>query len=167
MYMMQSKINIVRKYITIVFIRIGLQRYNKNTFFRIFVVMDIESLRNYCLSLPSTTEDMAFGEEYLLIRVCGKIFACIGLERSDYFVLKCNPEYATELREKHQEIQPAWHWNKRYWNQLSLKGCLSNNLMKSLIIHSYCEVSKKLSKKVLKIHPEITEFTRNHQECAQ
>ena len=43
--------------------------------------MNIESIREYCLSLPSTSEDMPFGDEYLVIRVCGKIFACIGFAR--------------------------------------------------------------------------------------
>ena len=50
--------------------------------------MNIEDIREYCLSLPCTTEDMAFGDDYLLLRVCGKIFACIGLLRPDYLVLK-------------------------------------------------------------------------------
>lgn len=85
--------------------------------------MDIETFREYCLSLPST-EDTGLGEEYLLIRVFGKIFACIGFERPDYFVLKCDPDYALDLRDKYSDIEPAWHWNKRYWNQLRLSGSL-------------------------------------------
>ena len=35
--------------------------------------MDIETIREYCLGLPCTTEDSAFGEGYLLFRVCDKI----------------------------------------------------------------------------------------------
>ena len=62
--------------------------------------MNIEEIREYCLSLPMTSEDMAFGEEYLLLRVCGKIFACIALERSESLVLKCDPAYAVELFDK-------------------------------------------------------------------
>ena len=38
--------------------------------------MSIESIRDYCRSLPLVTEDMGLGENYLLFRVCGKIFAC-------------------------------------------------------------------------------------------
>ena len=41
--------------------------------------MNIEAIREYCLSLPLASEDMAFGEDHLVLRVCGKIFACIGL----------------------------------------------------------------------------------------
>ena len=92
--------------------------------------MNIEEIREYCLSLPMTSEVMAFGEEYLLLRVCGKIFACIALERSESLVLKCDPAYAVELRERYREIEPAWHWNKRYWNQHSLHGSLTTGLHK-------------------------------------
>lgn len=110
--------------------------------------MNIEKAREYCLSLPHTTEDMAFGEDHLLIRVCGKIFACIGLTHPDYFVVKCDPELAVELRERHPEIKPAWHWNKKYWNEISFEGRLDDKLIESLIRHSYEEVIKKLPKKL-------------------
>ncbi|MDE6173936.1 MAG: MmcQ/YjbR family DNA-binding protein, partial [Duncaniella sp.] len=49
---------------------------------------DIETIRQYCLSLPLTGEDMAFGEEHLLFRVCDKIFACYSFERDNYLSLK-------------------------------------------------------------------------------
>ena len=117
--------------------------------------MNIESVREYCLSLPLATEDMAFGEEHLLFRVCGKIFACIGLERPDYFVLKADADYCIDLRDHHTEIEPAWHWNKKYWNQISLRGALSDNFIKSMIRHSYSEVVKKLPKKVRNEYPDI------------
>lgn len=118
-------------------------------------MIDMEEIREYCLSLPQTSEDMAFGEEYLLLRVCGKIFACLGLARPDYFVVKCDPDLATELRDRHQDIEPAWHWNKKYWNQLRLNGTLPEALVKALIRHSYSEVVKKLPKRVRTAFPEI------------
>lgn len=74
-----------------------------------------------------TSEDTAFGEDYLLFRVYGKIFACYGFNLEDYFVAKCDPDYALDLRDRHDEITPAWHWNKRYWNQISLHGNLSDD----------------------------------------
>ena len=110
--------------------------------------MNIEQLRDFCLSLPKTTEDMAFGDDYLLIRVCNRIFACIGLTKTGYFVVKCDPELAIELRERHAEILPAWHWNKKYWNQIDINGKLDDKFIESLIRHSYDEVIKKLPKKI-------------------
>ena len=110
--------------------------------------MNIEQLREFCLSLPKTTEDMAFGDDYLLIRVCNRIFACIGLTKTGYFVVKCDPELAIELRERHAENHPAWHWNKKYWNQIDINGKLDDKFIESLIRHSYDEVIKKLPKKI-------------------
>ena len=110
--------------------------------------MNIEEVRDYCLSLPHTTEDFPFDETTLAFRIEGKIFAMIDLEKTQWFVLKCDPEYAIELREKYPEISGAWHMNKKYWNQLNLFGTLHNELIKNLICHSYNEVIKKLPHKV-------------------
>lgn len=117
--------------------------------------MNIETLREYCLSLPLATEDMPFGDDYITLRVCDKIFACIGLARPDYFVVKCDPDYAIELRDRHPEIEGAWHWNKRHWNQIDLHGSLSAEFIKHLIRHSYSTVARKLSRKTRDMHPEV------------
>lgn len=117
--------------------------------------MDIEPIRQYCLSLPETTEDMAFGEEYLLFRVKNKIFACLGLERKDYFTVKCDANMAVLLRERYADIAPAWHWNKRYWNELNLSGTLSEQQVTALIDHSYAQVVAKLPARVRRESPAI------------
>lgn len=121
--------------------------------------MDIETVREYCLSLPMTTEDMAFGEDLLLFRVCKKIFVCLSLDGEDYMALKCDPDYAIELRDGYAEIEPAFHWNKKYWNQLKIRGTLKSDIIKHLIRHSYSEVVKKLPKKVKTEFPEIMKIT--------
>ena len=73
----------------------------------------------------------------------------IDLENTQWFVLKCEPTYALELRERHPEINGAWHMNKKHWNQLDLFGTLRNDLIKKLICHSFNEVVKKLPRKVI------------------
>ena len=118
--------------------------------------MDLEKVRDYCLSLPLATEDMAFGDEYLLFRVCDRIFACVGLVRPDYFVVKADAGLAIEWRERYAEIEPAWNWNKKYWNQISLTGSLTPEMIRQLIRHSYSEVVKKLPRRVRTLHPEIS-----------
>ena len=110
--------------------------------------MNVETIREYCLSLPQATEDFPFDETTLAFRIGGRIFAMINLERTEWFVLKCQPDYALELRDRHPEIAPAWHMNKKHWNQLNLFGSLSDDLIRSLIRHSYNEVVKKLPRKL-------------------
>jgi predicted DNA-binding protein (MmcQ/YjbR family) len=111
--------------------------------------MNIESVREYCLSLPQTTEDFPFDESTLVFRIEGKIFAMVDLEKTEWFVLKCNPERALELRDRYMDISPAWHMNKKYWNQLNLYGALPDKLIRTLICHSYNEVVKKIPKRVI------------------
>ncbi|PWL82308.1 MAG: hypothetical protein DBY24_03160 [Prevotellaceae bacterium] len=118
--------------------------------------MNVESLREYCLSLPLATEDFPFDETTLVFRVVGKIFAMLYLERPDVVSLKCNPDYALQLREEHPEISGAWHMNKKYWNQVNLSGHLEDELVQGLVRHSYAEVVKKLTRKERAEHEEIT-----------
>ena len=118
--------------------------------------MNVESLREYCLSLPMATEDFPFDETTLVFRVAGKIFAMLDLERPDVVSLKCNPDYALQLREEHPEISGAWHMNKKYWNQVNLSGHLEDELVQGLVRHSYAEVVKKLTRKERAEHEEIT-----------
>ena len=118
--------------------------------------MNIEDVRDYCLSLPLVTEDFPFDETTLVFRIGGKIFAMMDLENTEWFVLKCFPEYALELRERYPEIAPAWHMNKKHWNQLNLFGSLPDKLVQLLIRHSYNEVVKKMPRKLkteANIHP--------------
>ena len=117
--------------------------------------MNIESVRDYCLALPMASEDFPFDETTLVFRVQGKIFAMIDLEDTTWFVLKCDPEYALELRERYVEIEGAWHMNKRHWNQINLSGSLSDSLIESLIRHSYALVVSKLPKRIKEEYPGL------------
>lgn len=109
--------------------------------------MNIESFRDFCMSLPNVTEDFPFDDTTLVFRVGGKIFAIIDLVDTEWFVLKCNPDYAITLRETHNEIVGAWHMNKKYWNQIDFRGSLSDGFICGLIKHSYNEVVNKMSRK--------------------
>ena len=108
--------------------------------------MNIEDARIYCLSKPNATEDFPFDETTLVFRVENKIFAITDLENTKWFCVKCDADYAVELRENYTQIAPAWHMNKKYWNQLDI-AALSDELFYSLVDHSYNEVLKKLPKK--------------------
>lgn len=118
--------------------------------------MNVEEIRNYCLSLPLATEDFPFDETTLVFRVLGKIFAMIDLEDTQWFVLKCDPELALDLRDRHLEIKGAWHMNKKYWNQVDIFGALPSVQIMRMIDHSYAEVVKKMTAKAKRANPAIT-----------
>ncbi len=110
--------------------------------------MNIEELREYCLSLKSVTEDMPFEDEYLVFRVFGKWVAVIPLNSSDLKIfVKCDPEKAIELRERYQCVEAAWHFNKKYWNCITLNSDMKDETVKYWIQHSIEEVVKKMPKK--------------------
>ena len=99
--------------------------------------MNIESIRDYSLTLPQVTEDFPFDETTLVFRVAGKIFAMIDLEQNQWLTLKCEPEYAQQLREHHAEIEGAWHMNKRHWISVILDGTMPQDELSALIRGSY------------------------------
>ena len=112
------------------------------------IIMNIEEIRNYCLSKPAATECFPFDEETLVFKVAGKMFALSALEKSTNIVLKCDPDRAIELREHYPAITGAYHMNKTMWNQIDVDGSISGEMIIELIDHSYELVVSKLSKKL-------------------
>lgn len=109
--------------------------------------MNIEELSEYCLSKKGTTEDFPFDEETLVFKVMGKMFALVPLERIPLQInLKCDPEYAIELREHYDAVQPGYHMNKNHWNTILIDGTIQRKLFLDLIDHSYELVVKGLKK---------------------
>ena len=106
--------------------------------------MNVEEIREYCIAKDDVSESFPFNDTALVFKVSGKMFAVLDLSEDERgLTLKCDPEYALELRGRHPEITPAWHFNKQHWNGHSLKGGLSGKLLKELIDHSYDLVRKK------------------------
>lgn len=108
--------------------------------------MNLEGIRDYCLQKKGVTESFPFDEDTLVFKVMGKIFLLLNLSDAHSMNLKCDPDWALELREKHLEVQPGYHMNKRHWNTVALHGLLSTQQLTELIDHSYALVVAKLSK---------------------
>ena len=105
--------------------------------------MNLESLRDLCLGLPDSTEDLPFDENTLAFRALGKIFVLTDLIESDRFNAKCDPAWALELRERYpNEILPGYHMNKKHWNTVYVDGRLSAGQLQEFIQHSYDLVKK-------------------------
>ena len=110
--------------------------------------MNIESLREYCLSKPRAKETLPFGPDTLVFKVDGKIFLLAGLDESPLsFNVKCDPEKALELREEYPCVLPGYHMNKKHWNTIVADGSVPVKLLKEWIDHSYELVAEKKSPK--------------------
>lgn len=111
--------------------------------------MNIEDIREYCLTKPYATEDMPFGDDYITFRICGKIFCGLPLEKKSIVQLKWDPCLFDEILEKYSYIHQAWHWHKRHMIQFHLDEYpIPDNIIKNLIDTSYIYVYNRLPKKI-------------------
>jgi predicted DNA-binding protein (MmcQ/YjbR family) len=99
--------------------------------------MNIESVREFCLSLPNATEDMKWGDN-LLFRVGGKMFALMTLEPEAEVRLsfKCTPERYAELLER-QGIVPAPYLARAHWVGVENLTVLFDNELRDLLRQAY------------------------------
>ena len=110
--------------------------------------MDIERFREACLALPRAVEEMPFGDDVLTLKVAGKCFAFVSLRGDDLDAyLKCEPEYALQLRAHYEAITPARsHLNRQHWNSVYLDRGLPSAVILHLLRHSYRRVVAGLSR---------------------
>jgi predicted DNA-binding protein (MmcQ/YjbR family) len=109
--------------------------------------MNLEALREYCISKSGVEETLPFGPETLVFKVIGKAFLITGFENNPVsFNVKCDPEKAIDLRERYECVKPGWHMNKKHWNTIVVDGSVNIKLVKEWIDHSYELVVSGLSK---------------------
>jgi len=99
--------------------------------------MNIEDIRDYCLSKKGVTEGMPFGNDTLVFKVMDKIFALANLDGDLSLNLKCDPLKAIELREAYPCVQPGYHMNKKHWNTVNMDDSINYRLIMEMIDHSY------------------------------
>jgi predicted DNA-binding protein (MmcQ/YjbR family) len=91
-----------------------------------------------CESLPGAVEDYPFGDDVAVFKVGGKMFALVMLTGEPGSInLKCDPEWAVELRAQHAAVRPGYHANKRHWNTVTLDGTVQDVELREMIDHSY------------------------------
>jgi predicted DNA-binding protein (MmcQ/YjbR family) len=108
--------------------------------------MNIEELREYCISKKGVTESFPFDEVTLVFKVGGKMFALSNLDGEPSVNLKCDPERAVELREQYSSVVPGYHMNKLHWNTVYLDRSVPEQLLRELIYLSYDLVFVSLPK---------------------
>src|SRR6476660_1489789 len=109
--------------------------------------MDLEVFREYCLKKAGVTEGTPFGEDVLVFKVAGKIFALASLDEVPTTVnLKCDPDLALELRDRYEQVRPGYHMNKKHWNTIEIEAGIPDAEIRKMIDHSYELVAKKLPK---------------------
>ena len=109
--------------------------------------MNIEEIRDYCLSKANAEECLPFGPGTVVFKTSGKIFLLLAIDvEPAQFNVKCNPEKAILLREEFDCILPGYHMNKKHWNTIVLDGSLSRAQLQNFIDHSFDLLSPKAYK---------------------
>lgn len=110
--------------------------------------MHAEWVRQFCLSLPHTTEEVQW-ENHLLFKVGGKMYTITSLEpgQGNFLSLKANPEEFADLIDRPGVI-PAPYLARAKWVALETEDSLPRAEVCRLLRRSYELVCAKLPKKV-------------------
>lgn len=113
--------------------------------------MDIEQFREYCLSLPGTTEGLKWGE-HLCFMIHEKIYVITSLE-DGRVSFKCDPEDFEELVARDGVFQAA-HLAKKQWVSVVSLEVLPDPELRERIAKSRALVLSKLTKKVQALYAQ-------------
>ncbi len=109
--------------------------------------MNIEELREYCLSKKGVTECFPFDDVTLVFKVIDKMFLLTKLDGELSINIKCDPDKAEELRAEYPSVLPGYHMNKKYWNTVNIDGTVKDKQLKEWIDDSYKLVVESLTGK--------------------
>ena len=117
--------------------------------------MNVETIREYCLSKKGATESFPFDDVSLVIKVMNKMFALIDLEGANSIALKCDPERAIELRDYYTSIEGAISTRNTGIESTSVWMWMTNLSKNSLIILMKRSSKNSLKNCVLNMMPSL------------
>ena len=110
------------------------------------MIMDIEQLRSFCLSLPAVTEDIKWGHD-LVFSIGGKMFCVTSLEAPHSISFKV-PDEDFEALSIQPHFSPAPYMARSKWVLHSDPAKLGKKVLEAHIRESYELVKAKLTKKM-------------------
>jgi predicted DNA-binding protein (MmcQ/YjbR family) len=109
--------------------------------------MNVDWLRELCLSFPGATEQIQWGCD-LLFKVGGKMFAITPLEPAPVCLsFKASPEKFADLTER-ANIIPAPYLARAQWVALETRDALPQAELAALLRESYEMIAAKLPEKI-------------------
>ena len=117
--------------------------------------MNIEELRDYCLSKPAVTESFPFDESTLVFKVAGKMFLLTDLVDAFAMNIKNTPEKVLDLKEQYTSVLPGYHMSKIHWIMVMIDGTINDSLLKEWIDESYQLIIAGFSRKQKILYEEM------------
>ena len=110
--------------------------------------MNVEELRDYCLSLDQAKENAPWTEpQYQMLvtfTVGGKWFCLADIEKK-FIDVKCAPDTTREMIDRYNGAFPAWHMNKDHWLGIRLESDVPNDIIRNLLKDGYELIVKSFS----------------------
>lgn len=111
----------------------------------------LQTVLDRCLTLPGSEPSHPFGEQTLVLKVGGRMFALLDDERG--VTLKADPGRAAHLVARHPQVTPGYHLDKRHWITVSLADPLPDGLLDDLVEESYELVVGLLPRRLRPVPP--------------
>jgi predicted DNA-binding protein (MmcQ/YjbR family) len=108
--------------------------------------MKLGSFQSYCMAKKGVTEEFPFGDNTLVYKVMGKMFALADIDQFESINLKCEPERGAQLREEYGAVSPGYHMNKKHWITVLMDGSIDDRRLRAWIDASYDLVVASLTK---------------------
>ena len=106
----------------------------------------LKGIERYCMTLPGATKNIQW-EKDLVFKVGGKMFCCMGIEKTSKFSFKVENERFLEMTDQ-PGIIPAPYLARAKWVQVDpAQTDLNLTALKPLLKRSYELVAAKLPKK--------------------
>lgn len=115
--------------------------------------MNIEELRDYCLSMEGVTEKTPFGkfarrfDSVLVFYILDHMFCLTDMDDFTSVTVKAEPEVIEELKMTRSSVSSHRNMSERHWIQLNLNGDVSDRELNDLVQRSYEIVKAKYSRK--------------------
>ena len=109
-------------------------------------IMDIDWLREFCLSLSHTAENIQW-EDDLVFKIAGKMYAVVSLEPGDHWLsFKSLPDDFATLVDR-PGIIAAPYLARAHWVALETENALPRDELKLLLAQAHALIFAKLPKK--------------------
>lgn len=111
--------------------------------------MDIEKLREYCLSFEGVYEKTPFGkfaprfDSVLVFYVCNHMFCMFDMDDFTGVTVKGHPETIAMLHETRTACSSHRNMSAKYWIELQLGGDISDSEILNMVAESYEIVKAK------------------------
>lgn len=116
------------------------------------ISMDIEKLREYCLSMEGVTEKMPFGkfarryDSLLVFYVMDHMFCLFDMNDFSYVDVRSTPVRIDEMRVERVSVSQPVNRSMKYWIEIEFGGDVSDDEIYVLVREAYEIVKKKYTK---------------------